>query len=439
MDRTALEGKSLTVRSFEVTIDQVSKMTDLQSVRHVVVNSNVRRPARLPQLAFWVLLTFYFFSVGWFTRPHGVGDDLDVIRSVERMIIARSGKQFWNELWDQHNEHRIVTTKLIFLADRLVTGDYQFKPLALLGNVSVVGVFFILRAQLPKHRLNKFAVIVLTCGLFSYSSASSMIWPMAAIGNYLVILLALGMITTLLSSRSCDPSSYRSTSINLLAFFLAVIAVLTQGNGLLTPLIGCMMLYFHRRYISCALWLTGSIVLMIWYFAGYRSTGHTEPLDAIQSPLQFMIYIAAFIGSAFGTGEISNYPAAAILVAGFAAVCGGVLITVATSALFKTKYVFDSFHFWLLCFVLLSAVLTAASRLSYGLPSACASRYHIYSVLFGIATMSLLLDVENSRGKLGFESAVWLPRVALLSVLYVPVTFMLLLALNYSPWYNGGR
>ncbi len=65
------------------------------------------------------LIALYFILIVVLAPGAPFMDDIHISASVER---ARAAANPWPELWAQHNEHRPLTTKLIFWAQRAIAG-----------------------------------------------------------------------------------------------------------------------------------------------------------------------------------------------------------------------------------------------------------------------------------------------------------------------------
>lgn len=82
-----------------------------------------------------------------------------------------------------------------------------------------------------------------------------------------------------------------------------MIAVVSQANGLLTPLLGAVFLALNRRWLWAVVWLAVGPAAAFACMSGYASPEqHTDLLDALGRPLEVAIYALAFCGSAIGYG-----------------------------------------------------------------------------------------------------------------------------------------
>ena len=136
------------------------------------------------------LIVLYFMLIVLLAPGAPFMDDIYITASVER---ARAPANPWPELWAQHNEHRPLTTKLIFWARRAIAGAPDYTVLAFIGNLSLLLIFGILAARAWKGAgaLAGAAILFIATMTFSYTSADSMLWAMTVMSNYTVITFAL--------------------------------------------------------------------------------------------------------------------------------------------------------------------------------------------------------------------------------------------------------
>jgi hypothetical protein len=372
-------------------------------------------PAKAIWIAIAFLLVVTYFGLVIFLAPGApFMDDLNIANSVNRGRVAANPL---TELWAQHNEHRPLITKLIFGAQQSVTGSFSYTALAFIGNLFLLPVFAILVSYARNGAKEaRMAAIVFAAALtFSYTSADSMLWAMAALSNYGVVAFAL--LTFWLLSK-------RSTLWSIGALVSALLAALSQGNGLLVLLLGCLFLLLDRRWMAAILWVAASAAFIFVYLSGYiPSAENANPWESIARPAEVALFALVFSGSALG------YPTESETLR------VGMIIVSATLGLILWAHVVWRFIIarfrsvdpllWFSVFVMASGVLAALNRLDTGIIQALTPRYHINSCMLIVAgVLMLAAGPDGSKPSAIVRRA--MPAFAVLAIAYVAVSTLTL-------------
>jgi hypothetical protein len=360
------------------------------------------------------LIVLYFVLIVLLAPGAPFMDDIHISASVER---ARAAANPWPELWAQHNEHRPVTTKLIFWAQRALTATPNYTLLAFIGNLSLLPIFAILAARAWKGAgpLAGAAILFIATMTFSYTSADSMLWAMTAMSNYSVITFALLAFWMLAKG---------GTGWTLGALAAALLSGLSQGNGFLVLLLGCIFLLFNRRWFFAGLWAAAFAGFMALYFASYTPVFNTtNPVESLGRPAEVVLFAAVFSGSALG------YPTGIdALRIPMIIVCA--ILGIALWAFILRRFVAAKFRstdplLWFATFLVASGFLAALSRLDTGAIQAMTPRYHVNSCLI-IASCVLMLLTGKEPSRLGDMVRRHLPLLAFAGLAYVAVSTLTL-------------
>ena len=332
------------------------------------------------------IIGFYYITVIIFSYNFPISDDFALLEFVTNIVTSSDLTKSLGLLYTQHNEHIIITTKLVYLLDYWLFDEINFKRLILIGNIFHLGTFYIFIKHSPKNfKQQHYLFIFSACMIFQFGSAESMLWSMAAISNYLVIMLAL-LTLSLLSTD--DFIHY------ILAILMCVLAVFTQGNGILIPFIATFYLISQKRYRdSFAMTIIGLLVVFIYFKDYLVPETHSNPLDTLHNLGKILIFALSFTGSAFGVGGGIQYPILTTLSLIPTLAVGSLIWTITGYGFYKKIYSNGNIFIWFNVFVVLTSIITAMSRINFGLSQSMVFRYHIYSNLAIISTAMLILQL----------------------------------------------
>jgi hypothetical protein len=127
-------------------------------------------------------------------------------------------------LCQQHNEHRLVFSRIVVLAVRALLGHIDLRILIFVGSMALFLLFVVLSCTIREQRNDVVALLVPAYILFSFQNWENMAWATASLQNYgsvLFVVLALhAMAGTSRWAFGCG-----------LGF--GVLASFTSGNGML--------------------------------------------------------------------------------------------------------------------------------------------------------------------------------------------------------------
>lgn len=381
-----------------------------------------------------ILIAIYYTVVLSFSVNFPISDDFALIEFINEFISTNGFYQKLMLFWNQHNEHRIVTTKIVFLAYYEIFGTLNFTHLCLIGNLAILAIYVLLWQQLYNDMNNKatpLLMIFITCMLFQYGSGESMIWAMASISNYYVLFFTLLSLAFLKENKGPH---------FILAVIFAVLSSCTQGNGLAALIAGALYLFSQKRYRLFMYWLLTTLVVFFFYFSNYTTpTHHSDPLYFYSQILKITLFTFAFIGSAFGMGA-SHYPVLTKIFLLLSILIGLYLSIITLYFIYRKKYKDGNIFIWFNIFIMITAFLTAVSRINFGLTQAMASRYHINSSLMVISTTIIIiesLEWKNTDFKVSHVPL----RILVFSLLfYTAITFPIVFYISnktYEPAKRG--
>lgn len=342
--------------------------------------------AFLPLLIAWTVLglgiyvalsTVAMVVAAW--SPVPFGDQWDNLVSVRHVS--------WSWLYAQHNEHRILVPRLVFLLDRWLFRETNVADFA--ANVLAQGTLVLLLVFLSNgHNSQRLTTLPWTLGLalgllFWAAQYENFIWGFQ-IAFFLVSLAAASAFTALALLR---PTVWALG----LVVVLESVAVYTNANGIVVPFLMVPLAMRLGRPRSHVLVLAVFAVgLLASYMVDYHSpTGHSNPAEAWRHVGAVVPYILAELGSPFGTLAGSKKIEVAIGLGVIAVIALGLLGWRLISRR-EASAPRDLVLLAIACFVFGTVVLTAMGRAErFGLGQAFASRYATPVLLFWFSIIVL--------------------------------------------------
>lgn len=300
----------------------------------------------------------------------------------------------WAALWAQHNEHRIVLAKLLFLLDfQIANGTTPFLHIVnlLLAGAMAWVLLLYSRSINGGPRLSILnALIVALC--FSILQKQNFV---DAFQSQFFLAYLLPLLSLYFAHRSVEDGDNRWGSF-VAAVVCAAFAIISMANGVFALpvlLVYGILMRFSRKRI--ALLAVLSALGFLLYFYGYQRVGaHTSPLDAIQDPKGLFLFLCAYMG---------HYIALGFFV---------ILAAIGAFVYYLPKRRFHSAEVALVGFVgfvLLSATITALGRLSFGIGAAHAERYAtpVFAALSALFILYRPMLRENLSAQFWRWQMVW--------------------------------
>ncbi len=297
--------------------------------------------------------------------------------------------------WKQHNEHRIVFSRLLFWLDiKYFSGKSYFLLLCniVLQCVNLLMIFYVSKNAYKHDRAsNLFIFGVISTGLFAWGQHENFTWGFQS--------QFLAVYTFSLAAFICIVTTKNSQYKTLLLISSCVFAVgstISMANGLLVfPLLVLLVLLLRLPWAYVLVVSLVGTVSYILYFQDYVSpSGHSSVSNSlVNHPVEVFEYLLLYIGSPFYVLSGSKL---------VGQISGGVLIF--SSGLFGIGYFRNGkknhYRLVLLIFILFiggTALATAAGRINFGLGTALSSRYMTPAYLAWVCFSILMIGFFNSN------------------------------------------
>jgi len=317
------------------------------------------------------------------------------------------------ELWSQHNDHRILFPRLVFLADaQWFNGDGVFcvvvSWLLLLLHTALM-VCLVLRAVPDRGAPRVLVSATVAACLLHGSQGINLFWAFQV--QFIMVYWAIA-----LSLHQLSRGEVGSARI-VAAIVFGCIATGSMANGVLVwPLLWSLAAQRRLPLRSILVLVIAGAAMLFAFFHGYKS--NHSPIDGLAEPLRVLQYLCAYLGNPlWSLGGVPTVVAGAatLLVAAWTVIRflpRWFLLTPAEAVLL---------HVVLL--VLGSGLLTAAGRLHLAFEDMLNSRYCTPALLL----WSALLGIGMPR----FTTSRWYLRFGGLTAFAVALA---LLAPGYRPF-----
>lgn len=291
--------------------------------------------------------------------------------------VMDGGKAPW---WHQHNEHRIVLSRILFWLDLKLFNGSQWFLISINYFLIAITCFIFYRlvnqqAKDLESKNTKNVLFLLICSLlFFWAQENNMTWGFQS-QFILAQLLPLATFYAFYLSHNSS-NSYQSISFFWLSCFFGVLSLGSMANGVLALPLLLVMSFIIRASIFRKVIITAlSIILIYLYFSGYNSPASHGSLaqSLLNNPLDVAAYIFLYLGGPFyflsGKGSY--------VVTGIA----GLFLIFSSIAFFvklitsKQKSPLTTAMLMFLIYIGGTALGTAGGRVIFGIDQALSSRY----------------------------------------------------------------
>ena len=318
--------------------------------------------------------------------------------------------------WSQHNEHRILLSRILFFVDLLVFSGRGFFLICMnYLTLSMVCLIFWKIWREVTNLNHKWAFYFLVAWLFSWQQKENLVWGFQ---TQFIIAQLFPLCAFYFIHLANKANEKRNLEFNL-AILFAILSVGTMANGILAmPLLltFSILARFPLRRILKIFFL--SILVIVVYFCGYHSPeGHNNPLSVfIQNPFWLIGYCLLYLGGPFlAIFGKTTFGYALIMFAGlfipysFFIFFKELIFTNKKNSIFLVLLIF-------ILFVLLTAFITASGRVNFGISQALSSRYETPVLMAWAACILLYLP-----------KIIQLPKIKFLTVKVFSLAVLLLL------------
>lgn len=317
---------------------------------------------------FWSVACLYIIWYFYVVLQNAVNfpyydDYAAILDSVLKIKNAKSFAQFFEAIFSQHSEHRLVFTRLIAWLSTFFTSQINFRLLVLLGNLAILLIFYLLIQKTSNHHKNYLHILPIVFLVFHLQSYSNTFWAMSGLQNYWVLVWVISCIIYAFDEKQKNQN---------LSYFFLVLAVFTSGNGIFLVPVMAFLLALQKKFKQAIRLITIGFLLAIFYFLGFQGKEYFASNQSIfETLIRILKFLGAFVGAFVFHPNLS-----------FISVFVGWLVILFFVYLFIQKYYLKNpklFAFY--GFLLLTGLVVSITRSKLGFEFAATSRYRINSVL----------------------------------------------------------
>jgi hypothetical protein len=311
-------------------------------------------------------------------------------------IQAQNGN--WSAWWAQHNEHRILLTRIFFWLDlHFFAGRIWFLLIVNYALMGMTCLVFSLAIREQTDRGGQWPIFFVTAWLFSWSQHQNLTWGFQ---SQFIMAQLIPLAAFYCLHRAAGPE--RNTAKFLLATAFGLASIATMANGILVlPLMTLLAMVLRMSWKRHVILIATSICAVTLYFLDYSHPGGHGSLfkTVATAPLPCFQFIALYLGGPFfhftGGGDVGFWIA---MVSGFSLICVAAFMACKELATPERS----SLRLSLLTFVLYiggTAFGTAGSRLTFGLNQAFESRYSTPALMAWAALFVIMIPKLHGAKK----------------------------------------
>ncbi len=241
----------------------------------------------------------------------------------------------WREVGERlfaiNNEHRTVTSRLLFAASYWLTGTVNFHVIGAIGNLFHVGTCAILVGAQPGWAPRLRMAVVLAFLMFQLEHFESLLWSGASIDHFQIVTLAVGALAALARGTRRGVAA---------AMLLALLATFTLAHGVVVWAAGGALLWHQRRRAQLGAWAASAAVVIAVFLQGFafNPSHHITDVGA-RNFIDVPVYWLALLGGPLTLGDAGFAPyAGVVLLAGLGLVAARGAFTREPLAMFSALF-----------------------------------------------------------------------------------------------------
>ncbi|MEP1471051.1 MAG: hypothetical protein ABJK25_08780 [Halieaceae bacterium] len=330
-----------------------------------------------------IAIAYYFHFLYQHSLNVPLGDDIyDVLKVMSGVVASQDLGAGFEILFEQHNDHRTLASRLMYSLVLLATGEIDFRTLTFVANMALPLLMLVLYVAIPESLPRLMVLLPAALTILQLRAYGITLWSMAAFAYFYVFLYGYASLHFL-------------HRITLGRFFLAclfaTLSTFTLASGQVIWVVGLLSL-FHQSFIHRSsskifvlLWiLVGASVLLVWRIGLQTPNTLWAMLEQfLLTPEHHVLYTLTLLGSALSEHMVS-----------VAALAGAVmLISLIISSLhgYRKRDIRLELYCW---FIVFSAAAMVLGRAPYStVDYALSSRYSFPSVLM-LATVWVMIAVR---------------------------------------------
>lgn len=330
-----------------------------------------------------------------------------------------AGHFYFQDFWQQHNEHRIFFPTLVLVGLAFVT-RWNTQVENIVSLLVAIGSFVLIHKALrlqerADRRVPVIVALLISVLWFSPGQIENWLWGWQLEWYMNVFGIAL-VVYGLVRARV----GILTKKVLVLIVCGAFLSEFSLGNGMLIwPLIILALLLFRTSLTRLAMVAGIGCVATALYFVRYSDLASSSSRLALQQPVQYIKYVLIYMGR-----PLSYMHGPALL---FGAVSLGLFFGFCGYLLLYRKELFRQAIPWIALglYALGTASTTGLGRLGFGVDEALSSRYTTISSLFFVSALMVVWIARNEFKR--FLGSLFIPLK-----ICATLVFLGLLLINFS-------
>ncbi|RYF77451.1 MAG: hypothetical protein EOO39_03915 [Cytophagaceae bacterium] len=239
----------------------------------------------------FILAAVFYIAIARYAINVPQVDDYLYIDSVRRIVAAGTPfPEILRLLVEQHNDHRILLSRLLVLADYFLEGQVNYRTLTFLGSVSIVALLWQVYRLFKQAGLAIWMLLPIALLLFQPSYQEDVWWVLCLLQHTLTLLLMI--IVFRLLSRS-------ETVAQTGALALGGLVLFSNSNGLFMWIAIIALLLLMQKWRWAIIWtVVGTVLVSLYFGVDYRFIAKDSLAAVTQHPGWVIKSIVSFAGSA---------------------------------------------------------------------------------------------------------------------------------------------
>ena len=315
-------------------------------------------------------------------------------------FLAKPTQTTLHWLWAQHNEHRILLSKIVLLLDYRLFHGLDIFPLCCIFLTQLTLLTVLLWALAAMGRMRgtiwrAVAGISAVC-LFSTAQWENFVNGFQLAFFFVGLFFSLAIIAVLRSGAEGDVPRGTQWRYAVLAVLAGAAATYSLANGIIVWPIMVLMAVLNRcrKDIIAFEAISGLLIAASYLYHYHTPLPRISPFQWLQHPYLIAVYVVKYVGAPM---DFDHLRLAGVF--GVIAVAAALLLLLRI-VLSPERQPFLLLLASLLLFVLASAAMTALGRLNFGTDQALSSRYNTVALLLWLSLAIWLLRFVGRRSAL---------------------------------------
>ena len=339
-------------------------------------------------------------------------DELEVMTS----YVDATHQSVLPWIWAQHNEHRILFYKLLFIADMQFSHGRNWPMYVAIfcsqAALAVVIGYMLYKLGDVKGPLWQACFGLTLYCLFCPSQWENFCWAFQVSFVLVNVWVATAVLCLVLHKQRLASGQPGGIGFVVASLLAATAATFTNGNGItIWPVLIVLALLTRLPWRLVAIYVLGLACVVPAYLIGYHSPSkHASPLDSIYQPRQVLEYMANyFAGGVMPDSAILRTRAIGVAPAiGLLGLIAAIVLMLRLIPQGSKKSFLEFALAGIILYAMATALITSLGRLNFGTIQAFTSRYQSFALMFWLALALWIISLAARQPAASLLIAVYL-------------------------------